>query len=695
MSKEASVGPCKVLLVDDDPASLVFVEKLLEKLENLEIILADNGYDAVELARKNQFAVAILDVTMPGIDGFETARRILALENNANLPILFATAINNDKGDILKGYGLGAADYMFKPLVASEVLAKVEKYASLSRQTRIVDGQLRQVTAESKQFESLLKSARDVLEIDDFEVSVRKIFNAAKEGTGATAGYVALLTSDGHENEVLFLDSGGRTCSVDENLPMPIRGLRGEAYSSGRTVYDNDFSGSEWMKLMPEGHVDLDNVLFAPLNIDGKVQGIIGLANKPGDFTDDDAQLASAFGNFAALSLKNSRYLSRLKNSRTNLEQAQRQAGMGSFVIDYTTNTAEWSEGMYEMAGIDPGKVNGHSPFKLLSGSLAQEIDKMVVGVENGEEELEKELKDVEVGTGQLKTIYLNVRGDRDRKGILRQILGSCLDITEKARFYQKLMASQRLEAVGQLVGGLAHEINTPLQYMASNLEFLNNYIGEMDEACRDRGPNGDEDFEKIMKIQEEYREELEPCIFDIRAGLDKISAIVTALQQMVPTPDRINSLVDINMVVNDLVTITKPQWSPFAVVEKDLCEKKLLVSVSQEEVYQALLNILVNSIQAIKEMESDSNKQDKIVITTGIEGNEARVSIADNGPGIPLEHRDKIFDPFFTTKEVGTGTGLGLALAHSVIQKNGGTIEVESESGVGTTFKLSFPAKE
>ncbi len=96
---------------------------------------------------------------------------------------------------------------------------------------------------------------------------------------------------------------------MDPSLPMPIRGLREKAHMTGKAVYRNDFSGSEWAKFLPKGHVTLDNVLFSPLVIDGKVFGLLGIANKPGGFTENDARLASAFGELAAISLLNSRML--------------------------------------------------------------------------------------------------------------------------------------------------------------------------------------------------------------------------------------------------------------------------------------------------------------------------------------------------------------------------------------------------
>ncbi|MGQ9552557.1 MAG: PAS domain S-box protein [Anaerolineae bacterium] len=166
---------------------------------------------------------------------------------------------------------------------------------------------------------ALVEGARAILRQRQFEPTARAIFDACKRLTGATAGYVALLSKDGSENEVLFLDSGGLPCAVDPSLPMPIRGLRAEAYRSGTAVYENNFACSEWVQFMPEGHAPLHNVMFAPLMIGGQTVGLIGLANKPGGFSERDAELATAFGELAAVALQNSRSLEVLQQQSHDL----------------------------------------------------------------------------------------------------------------------------------------------------------------------------------------------------------------------------------------------------------------------------------------------------------------------------------------------------------------------------------------
>ncbi len=163
--------------------------------------------------------------------------------------------------------------------------------------------------------EALLESAHSVLVKMPFKWKARTIFDFCRSIIGATAGFACLLSRDGDRNEVLFTESGGITCTVDPSLPMLIRGLSKEAYRTGTTFFKNDFSDSKQKGLMPEGHMEIANIMLAPLIIGGKVSGLLGLANKPGGFVEEDIRVASAFADIAAIALHNSRTLELLEKS--------------------------------------------------------------------------------------------------------------------------------------------------------------------------------------------------------------------------------------------------------------------------------------------------------------------------------------------------------------------------------------------
>jgi GAF domain-containing protein len=175
--------------------------------------------------------------------------------------------------------------------------------------------------ADKSCLDSFLNAARAIQKYTSFAEAARAIFDEACLMTGATSGYVALMTEDGAENEVLFLEAGGLPCTVDPELPMPIRGLREVCYRTRSAVFENDFMNSDWEQYMPEGHVVLRNIMFAPLNIEDKTLGVMGLANKEGSFTRDDAEIATAFGDFCAVALNNSRILDQLRETINRKEE--------------------------------------------------------------------------------------------------------------------------------------------------------------------------------------------------------------------------------------------------------------------------------------------------------------------------------------------------------------------------------------
>ncbi len=179
--------------------------------------------------------------------------------------------------------------------------------------------------AETK-ISALLASSKAINECTTFLEAAKVLFYQCSEVIGYSSGYVALLSKDGSENEVLFLEAGGRDCTVDPELPMPIRGLRQQAYNSQKVVFDNDFHHSEWMDFIPDGHVRLDNVMFAPLIVQKKPVGVIGMANKPGGFTDEDVDLARHFAEIAAVGLQNSQHLEKLIKSEELNKKARHEA---------------------------------------------------------------------------------------------------------------------------------------------------------------------------------------------------------------------------------------------------------------------------------------------------------------------------------------------------------------------------------
>ena len=229
---------------------------------------------------------------------------------------------------------------------------------------------------------ALLKAFHHIPLCKTFEDAAKEIFAQCKRLTGARSGYVALLSENGEENEVLFLDAGGMPCDVDPDLPMPIRGLREVAYRTKAVVYDNDFAESPWMAFMPRGHVKLDNVLFAPLNIEQSTVGIIGIANKPGGFNEKDVHTATIMGDLAAIALNYAKAQDALRERKERLLQKDKflqaiynDISHSIFVVDVLADKEFRYAGINPqheaLTGIANDDIRGKTPLDVLPEDAA------------------------------------------------------------------------------------------------------------------------------------------------------------------------------------------------------------------------------------------------------------------------------------------------------------------------------------
>ena len=285
---------------------------------------------------------------------------------------------------------------------------------------------------------------------------------------------------------------------------------------------------------------------------------------------------------------------------------------------------------------------------------------------------------------------------------------GLILDITERQNLEVQLLHAQKMEAVGQLAAGIAHEINTPTQYINDNTRFVTDVVGNLLEIAETSSrllktseresitPEMMGDLKMALeKADTEYlAEEIPAALEQAQEGLSRISKIVGAIKGFShPGGDR-KEPADINDIITNTLTMARNEWKYVADVVTDFDENLPLVQCFPGEIGQVLLNLIVNAAHAIKDVVGrGSGDKGVITITTKLCGNVVNLRISDTGTGVPEELRDSIFNPFFTTKGVGKGTGQGLAIARSVIvDKHGGTLSLRSEADAGATFIIQLP---
>jgi PAS domain S-box-containing protein len=272
-----------------------------------------------------------------------------------------------------------------------------------------------------------------------FEDAARQIFDQCKRLTGARSGYVALVSENGEKNEVLFLDAGGMPCDVDPDLPMPIRGLRETAYKTNNVVFDNAFPESPWMKYLPEKHVRLDNVLFAPLTIEHKPVGVIGIANKPGGFNEQDVHISKILGDLAAVALTYAKAQSQLKNSEKLFKTIFDQAAVGIAQVTPDGRFISVNAKFADITGYAKDELTGMHFDEMTYPEDLNKESEMIGRVLKGETdafEIEKRYIHKH-GHPVWVRLYSNVV--RDEKDNIQYAVASIVDITHRKQTEKKL----------------------------------------------------------------------------------------------------------------------------------------------------------------------------------------------------------------------------------------------------------------
>jgi signal transduction histidine kinase len=262
------------------------------------------------------------------------------------------------------------------------------------------------------------------------------------------------------------------------------------------------------------------------------------------------------------------------------------------------------------------------------------------------------------------------------------------------------LRVAQRLEAIGQLAAGVAHEINTPAQYVDGNITFLSERFARLLpllDALKERIAVCRDGTDRLRQIADDANldfliTEIPAALKEAALGMGHIKKIVTAMKEFShPSDDK--QVADLNHGIANTVTIARNEWKYVADVELDLAADLPHVTCFPSEINQVVLNMLVNAAHAVGEVFDGENGKGKIRIGTRRDGADVLIEIEDNGCGIAEASLHKIWDPFFTTKEVGKGTGQGLAIAHRiVVDHHGGAIRVTSSVGKGSRFTIRLP---
>jgi PAS domain S-box-containing protein len=300
--------------------------------------------------------------------------------------------------------------------------------------------------------------------------------------------------------------------------------------------------------------------------------------------------------------------------------------------------------------------------------------------------------------------ITARLDAERKRRELQEQLVN---ELRERERMAIELRLAQKLESVGRLAAGLAHEINTPIQYVSDSVHFLRASFDDLMrllDACRGLltqhaaliGP-GTLASIAVLEQQIDFdflRTEFPRAFERTLEGTDRVAALVRSMKEFAHPDANEHSAADLNHALETTLMVSRNEYKYLAQVTTDFGDVPVVIC-NIGELNQVFLNLIVNAAHAIQD--SGKNAAEGCIrVATRLVNQSVEVSIADNGCGIDAENLDRIFDPFFTTKAIGRGTGQGLSIARTiVIEKHKGRIQVESQPGVGTTFTIVLPLSE
>ncbi len=313
------------------------------------------------------------------------------------------------------------------------------------------------------------------------------------------------------------------------------------------------------------------------------------------------------------------------------------------------------------------------------------------------------------LGIGVFHSRLVRIRHSIEETVLLRtQDLRAALDELSSAQ--AELLNSQKLEAIGGLAAGIAHEINTPIQYVGDNTRFVDeslsgllnvanaaaqlaSAVGHMHEvaslvaAYQSAADDADVEF---------LAAEIPTAISESLDGIEQVASIVKALKSFAHPGDDVKAPTDLNEMVTSTVAVARNEWRYVADMDLSGLDPNLPhVPVLSGPLKQVLLNMIVNAAQAVEGGVAGADVKGTIAIASRLVGDTAELEIADSGGGIPADIQDRVFEPFFTTKDVGQGSGQGLAIAQSIVAKHDGVLSFVSTPGEGTVFTITLPMEQ
>jgi two-component system, NtrC family, sensor kinase len=660
-----------LIVTDDDPAQ-----------QRLTTIFREGGYciltardasSALQSLQRQDCALVVLDLETPGIDGLALCRLLRAQSATSKLPVILLSSLDNEHRKV-DAFSAGADDYITKPSSAGELLSRVGAHLRAAQRQWALIGSNRELGFLSDLGRGLLRALEP-------EQLVRRVAGAAFEGTAAAlcAAYVKLS------------ESGGTVCVFDR-----------EGSADDPSLIDLEKT-SEWLDLpstIASTMITEPSRFFlrdaahaveyaAPFRFGGRTKGALIVAfDRREDCGETEGRLIDAAAQQAALAAHisslyqaardSSVSLAREVERRTAEAEAQRrftQAIIDSlplslYAVDRSYRVVAWNRNreLGEL-GIPRGSVIGRNVFEVLTRQKREVLQREFSRVfKTGEiERIEQE--NTTAGGETRYWLISKIPMWADGSELVSHVITVGEEITDRVEANRAVARAEKLSAIGRLAAGVVHEINNPLATISACAEALESRVA-------DGAFNGSTALEDLIEYLGLIRSEAFRCK-TITNGLLDFSRIRPTQHAVINLPDVISSAARL------LSHQTRGAEIDFRI---QVPHTLPAVSGDSVQLQQAVIALGTNALDAMPD-------GGVLAISARQTGVQVLVEISDTGVGIPPENITKIFEPFFTTKEVGRGTGLGLAVCYGILTEHGGSLDVQSTVGAGTTFTITLPA--
>ncbi len=666
------------------------------------------GFDEPSLLQKSwpelthpddlEHNVAEFEATLRGDQaGYCIQKRYLRADGSVIVANISAQLVRNAEG---------APDYFFGIIedVTSRLQAEYQNRLFRDRATALLD----------------LPKAAETMDEHGF---MQYAINQVEQLTASKIGFIHFINNDGESIELITWSEStlATYCKAVFNRHYPLRdaGIWAEAARKMAPVIVNDYSRAEARQGLPEGHAHLERFISVPVVENGKVRMIMGVGNRETPYDAVDVETAQLIG------ADTWRIVQRRRSERALLAASQVvnnspivcfrwQESESRPVMFVSDNVRQWGYSPEDLVAGDPGFAELVHPE-----DLPRVVAEVAMHAASGTVLYEQEYR-LLTRSGQVLWVVDRSRIMRDEQGRALWHDGVLTDITERKQQQQALSAalaeqrklnkrleevntqllqSEKMASIRQLAAGVAHELNNPIGFVRSNLGTLENYLRglislvEASQNLADRHAAGTPELAAIETIKSRIdfdflRSDVFELVAESRDGLGRVAKIVQDLRSFSHVGEQEWQPVDLHQGLDSTLNIVWNELKYKCQVIKDYGDLPPVFCLVAQ-LNQVFMNLLVNASHAIE-------CQGTVTIRTRqLDPDQVCVEISDTGSGIPDENLKRIFDPFFTTKPVGKGTGLGLSLAYGIIERHHGRIEVESEVGAGTTFRVILPIRQ